>query len=164
MRRTTPPSRPYAATRSGCARALTPTPTSTRPARTRKLADTKPNNTEVGLDRPLSFRNDLHKRGQMCRFESCTCHPGQTLYRVAPSDRPSPSLSRIVATGAKLSDTQAFDTSRSRLPAPAIDLIGRRRPATTRPMEASVRTVVETGSLPRDAWAPLIERVVSAAA
>jgi hypothetical protein len=59
MRRTTPPSRPYAATRSGCARALTPTPTSTRPARTRKLAETKPNNTEVGLDRPLSFRNDL---------------------------------------------------------------------------------------------------------
>src|ERR1700694_2744161 len=50
---------PTAATRSGSARPLTPTPTSTRPARTRKLAEQTTNNTAVGLDRPLSFRNDL---------------------------------------------------------------------------------------------------------
>jgi len=92
---------PAAATRSGSARALTPTPTSTRPARTRKPRRTNQNNTAVGLDRPLSFRNDL----QVCKSElsmGCADHDAVGFRRcllVFRSDQPPRAASEYAGHG-----------------------------------------------------------------
>ena len=64
MRRTTPPSRPYRRYAVGLRPSLDPDAYFDAPSQDKKARTTNQNNTEVGLDRPLSFRNDLRKRLQ----------------------------------------------------------------------------------------------------
>ena len=62
MRRTAPPSRPYGRYPVGLRPSLDPDAYFDAPSQDKEARRTTQNNTEVGLDRPLSFRNDLQKR------------------------------------------------------------------------------------------------------
>jgi hypothetical protein len=55
MRRTAPPSRPYGRYAVGLRPSLDPD----APSKDKEAPRTNQNNTEVGLDRPRFFRNDL---------------------------------------------------------------------------------------------------------
>jgi hypothetical protein len=59
MRRTAPPSRPYGRYAVGLRPSLDPDAYFDAPSQDKEARRTNPNNTEVGLDRPRSFRNDL---------------------------------------------------------------------------------------------------------
>ena len=61
MRRTTPPSRPYGRYAVGLRPSLDPDAYFDAPSQDKEARTTNQNNTEVGLDRPLSFRNDLRR-------------------------------------------------------------------------------------------------------
>ena len=58
MRRTTPPSRPYGRYAVGLRPSLDPDAYFDAPSQDKEARRTNQNNSEVGLDRPLSFRND----------------------------------------------------------------------------------------------------------
>jgi hypothetical protein len=62
MRRTAPPSRPYGRYAVGPRPSLDPDAYFDAPNQDKEARRTNQNNTEVGLDRPLFFRNDLQKR------------------------------------------------------------------------------------------------------
>ena len=59
MRRTAPPSRPYGRYAVGLRPSLDPDAYFDAPSQDQEARKTNQNNTAVGLDRPLSFRNDL---------------------------------------------------------------------------------------------------------
>jgi YceI-like domain len=58
MRRTTPPSRPYGRYAVGLRPSLDPDAYFDAPSQDQEARRTNQNNTEIGLDRPRSFRND----------------------------------------------------------------------------------------------------------
>ena len=62
MRQTAPPSRPYGRYPVGLRPSLDPDAYFDASSQDKEARRTTQNNTEVGLDRPLSFRNDLRKR------------------------------------------------------------------------------------------------------
>ncbi len=59
MRPTAPPSRPYGRYAVGLRQSLDPDAYFDASGQDTEARKTNQNNTEVGLDRPLSFRNDL---------------------------------------------------------------------------------------------------------
>jgi hypothetical protein len=61
MRRTAPPSRPYGRYAVGLRPSLDPDADFDVPSQDKEAHRTNQNNTAVGLDRPLSFRNDLRE-------------------------------------------------------------------------------------------------------
>jgi hypothetical protein len=61
MRRTAPPSRPYGRYAVGLRPSLDPDAYFDAPSQDKEARRTNQNNTDVGLDRPLSFRNDLRE-------------------------------------------------------------------------------------------------------
>ena len=61
MRRTASPSRPYGRYAVGPRPSLDPDAYFDAPSQDKEARKTNQNNIEVGLDRPLSFRNDLRK-------------------------------------------------------------------------------------------------------
>jgi hypothetical protein len=61
MRPTAPPSRPYGRYAVGLRPSLDPDACFDAPSQDNEARRTNQNNTEVGLDRPRSFRNDLRK-------------------------------------------------------------------------------------------------------
>jgi hypothetical protein len=60
MRQPAPPSRPYGRYAVGLRPSLDPDAYFDAPSQVQGSSQNQPNNTEVGLDRPPSFRNDLH--------------------------------------------------------------------------------------------------------
>jgi hypothetical protein len=62
MRRTASPSRPYGRDAVGLRPSLDPDAYFDAPSQDKEARTTNQNNTAVGLDRPLSFRNDLRPR------------------------------------------------------------------------------------------------------
>ena len=61
MRRTASPSRPYGRYAVGLRPSLDPDAYFDAPGQDKEARRTNQNNTEVGLDRPPSFRNDLRR-------------------------------------------------------------------------------------------------------